>query len=382
MEKEFNNYLGLLGGSRMRSSKWLVGIGLSAVLVLSACSAQETTSTSTKSNEKVSTSTNADNKTYELKVAYGNLYGAPLADIARAEGFFDEENLKVDMIGFDGEGLTPLQAKKVDIALTFGSTYPMAFIANGADFKMIGGHMEGGHPVVAKKENVDQYKSLEDYKGKTIATQEINTLDIYFKAALEEAGIDSKKDVKFINVDSDVAVLEAVKTGKADIGLSTTGNLTNTLKMGLAPVEWINDIEKDAVCCRVTIRGKITDDEAVAYKKFMKALIKAERVKLETPEKNLDASLDRFKNLDKDRINEIVNEPHLINTADPNKNETLQLWEKMKKLGYVKKEAKNIDMSAHFNLTFYEQALEELIKENPDDEYYQKVLDRFNEQNL
>ena len=286
------------------------------------------------------------------------------------------------MIGFSGDGLTPLQAEKVDIALTFGSTGPMTFIANGADFNMIGGHMEGGHPLVAKKENVDQYKTLEDYKGKKIAAVRLDTLDVYFRAALQEAGIDIKKDVEFIEVNSRVAVLEAVKTGKADVGVSGTGHLTKTLELGLAPVQWINDIEPDAVCCRVTTRGEISDDEAIAYKKFMKALIKAERVKLESPDKNLEASIDRFKNLDKDQINEIVNEPHLINTADPNKKETLEVWEKMKNIGYVKKEAENIDMNAHFNLTFYEQALDELIKENPDDEYYKKVLERYNNQNL
>jgi len=359
-----------VGGSRMRKRKWLVGMGLSAVLALSACNGQE--KASTKDNEK----------TYELKVAYGNLYGAPLADIARAEGFFEEENLKVDMVGLSGDGLTPLQAEKVDIALTFGSTAPMNFIANGADFQMIGGHMEGGHPLVAKKENVDQYKTLEDYKGKKIAVVHLDTLDVYFKAALQEAGIDIKKDVEFIELDSRASVLEAVKTGKADVGISGTGHLTKTLELGLAPVQWINDIEPDAVCCRVTVRGDISDEQAIAYKKFMKALIKAERVKLESPEKNLEASIDRFKNLSESTIDEIVNEPHLINTADPNKNETLELWEKMKSIGYVKKEAENIDMNAHFNLSFYEQAIDELIEENPDDEYYQKQLERFNQQNF
>ena len=105
----------------------------------------------------MSTSTSKDNKTYELKVGYGNVYGAPLADIALAQGYFEEENLKVDMIGFKGapDGLNALQSGKIDIGLTFGSSAPMNFIAQGSDFKMIGGHMEGGHPVVVKKENVE-----------------------------------------------------------------------------------------------------------------------------------------------------------------------------------------------------------------------------------
>ena len=37
-----------MGGSRMRKRKWLVGIGLSAVLALSACGGQEKASTKDK----------------------------------------------------------------------------------------------------------------------------------------------------------------------------------------------------------------------------------------------------------------------------------------------------------------------------------------------
>lgn len=370
----------------MKIKKWLLGLSLSTLLLTTACS-QEKVEESNKESEKVETAqkvetSNEDGKRYKLRVAYGNLYGAPLADLAREQGFFEDENLDIEMIGFNGEGLSSLTSNKVDIALTFGSTYPMTFIANGADFQMIGGHMEGGHPVVAKKEDADLYKSLEDFKGKKIASVPLHTLDIYFKAALTKAGIDIEKDVQFIEADSISTVLQSVKTGKADVGLSGTAHLKKTELLGLTPVLWLNDLEKDAVCCRVTVRGTVTDDEAVAYKKFLKALIRAERVKLESPEKNLEASLARFKNLEKDHINEIVNEEHLINTADPNKKETLRLWDEMKKLGAVKKEAQDIDMNAHFNLSFYEQALDELIKENPDDEYYKNVLQRFKEQNL
>ena len=41
-----------------------------------------------------------------------------------------------------------------------------------------------------------------------------------------------------------------------------------------------------------------------------------------------------------------------------------------------------VDLNKHFNLTFYEEALNELIKENPNDDYYKKTLERYKAQNL
>jgi NitT/TauT family transport system substrate-binding protein len=80
-------------------------------------------------------------------------------------------------------------------------------------------------------------------------------------------------------------------------------------------------------------------------------------------------------------VNEIVNEKHLINSADPNKKEVVNTWGKMQDIGYIK-DVDNIDLDDHFNLSMYEEAIDELIKENPNDDYYKKVLKRFNKQNV
>ncbi|KQU22298.1 hypothetical protein ASG65_20130 [Bacillus sp. Leaf13] len=352
----------------MRQRKWLFGIVMLFALTLVACNGDE---------EKAST----QEKTYKLKVGYGQLYGAPLADIARAEGFFEDENLEVEMVSFTSGGLDALQADKIDIALTFGTATPLNYIAQGADFKFVGGHMEGGQPVVTKKENASQYKKLEDFKGKKIATIRLGTLDVVFKSALDDAGIDIHKDVEFVEVKSVADVLEAVNSGKVDVGLSNTGHLTKTEALGLTPIFWSNDLSPNDLCCRVTVRGNITGDKAVAYKKFMKGLIKAERVKLENPKKNLEASKPTFKQLPEERVNEIVNEKHLINSADPNKREVINTWKKMQDIGYIS-DVETINLENHFDLSMYEEALDELIKGNPNDEYYKQVLQRYNEQNL
>lgn len=276
--------------------------------------------------------------------------------------------------------MNALQSKKIDVGLTFGTTTPLAFISQGADLDIIGGHMEGGHPIYVPEEDKDQYRSFKDYKGKTIGTVRLSVPDIVFRSALKDAGLDLEKDVKFVEFKTQANLLEAAAARKVDVAFASTGFLTKAKQSGLTPVAWSNDVQPGHVCCRAVSRGDLSKAESVAYKKFLKGIIQAERVKLESPEKAVEASKERF-NLDDATVNEIVNEEHLHNSADPNKKQVVKLWEQMKDLGYLN-EDNEVDLNEHINLTLYEDALDELIKENPDDDYYKKALDRYNEQNL
>ena len=364
--------------------KWFIhSIAIASLLMLTACGKDHASNTPEKEEaQKETTDTAEQNKKYSLSVGYLKANGAPLADIAIHEGFFEKENLDVEMVPFNAstDGVNALQSNKIDVGLTFGTTTPLAFIAQGADLDIIGGHMEGGHPIYVPEKDKDQYQTFEDYKGKVIGTVRLSVPDIVFRTALENAGLDLAKDVEIIEFKTMANLIEAAAAGKVDVAFASTGFLTKAQQSGLTPVAWSNDVQPGHVCCRVVTRGDISDEQTTAYKKFLKGLIQAERVKLETPEKALETSRDRF-NLDDATVNEIVNEEHLINSADPHKHQVEQLWEQMKNLGYVKN-VENVDLNEHFNLTFYEEALTELIEENPTDDYYQKVLERYNQQNL
>lgn len=352
--------------------KWLIsGVIATSLFGLTACGSDQKTASNNGSGEKL-----------HLSVGYLKANGAPLADIAIKEGYFKKENLDVDLVPFNAstDGINALQAKKIDIGLTFGTSTPLAFISQGANLDIIGGYMEGGHPIYVQEKDKDQYKSFKDYKGKTIGTVRLSVPDIVFRTALEKAGLDLEKDVKIVEFKTMANLIEAAGSGKVDVAFSSTGFLTKAKKAGLAPVAWSNDVQPGHVCCRVVSRGDLTKEESVAYKKFVKGIIQAERVKAETPEKAVEVSRDRLK-LDDKTINEIVNEKHNINSADPNKHQVVKMWEEMKNLGYIS-EDKKVDVNKHLNLTFYEEALNELIKENPNDSYYKKILERYNEQNL
>lgn len=342
-----------------------------SILALSACGAAEKTSKS-----------QGDEKKYHLSVGYLKANGAPLADIAIEEGYFKKENLEVELIPFNAstDGINALQSNKIDIGLTFGTSTPLAFISQGADLDIIGGYMEGGHPIYVPAKDKNQYKSFKDYKGKTIGTVRLSVPDIVYRSALKKAGLDLEKDVKIVEFKTMANLIEAAGSGKVDVAFSSTGFLSKAEALGLAPVAWSNDVQPGHVCCRVVSRSNLSEEDAAAYKKFVKGIIQAERVKNENPKKAVEVSKDRLK-VDDKTINEIVNEKHLVNSADPNTKQVEKMWEQMKDLGYVNDD-KGIDLNEHFNLTFYQEALEELIKENPNDSYYKKIQKRFDNQNL
>lgn len=360
----------------MRSSIWKKGIQaliIIGLLLLAACGTKEKSGNSSTSPEDLK------NKVYDIKVGYSETGGAPLLDIALQEGYFKEEGINVERIGFKNstDGLNALQAGKIDVGLSFGTAGPLTFIANGSDFRIIGGHLEGGHPILVKKEDEDKYKSIEDFKNKKVGTIRIFTSDIVFRGALAESGIDWEKDLDIIEFKTGGDLIQALSSGKIDAAVSANSYYAQAVKSGLVPVTWSNDLQPGHVCCRVVTKEKLLkEDNGEGYKRFLKALIKAERAKKENAEIAIKAARPYFKGLDDEVIHSIVNEGHSNYSADPNKKSVIKMWNQMQEIGYIKN-TKDLDVNEYINIELYEKALKELIKENPSDTYYKKLLKKF-----
>lgn len=327
--------------------------------------------------------TSSAKEEFDITVGLSQSAGGTLVDIAYQEGYFADENLNVERVGFanSADGLNALQAGKVDVGVSFGTAGPLTFIANGSDFSIIGGHLEGGHPILTKKENAGQYTSLESYKGKKVGTIRIFTSDIVFRSALEDAGIDWENEVEIIEFKTGSMLLEAVASGKVDVAVSANSFYAQAVDMGLEAVAWSNDLQEGHVCCRVVTRTELlSEQDGEAYKRFLKALIRAERIKGEDPQVAVDAAKEYMK-VDESVISTIVNEPHSNYSSDPSKKNVAEMWEQMKEIGYVEN-VDDIDVNEYVNIDLYERALNELIEENPDDSYYKEQLVRFNEQNI
>lgn len=317
-----------------------------------------------------------------LKVGYATSLGSQLGFIAQQEGFFEEENLQVEFVPFQStaDGLNALQAGKIDIGISFGTAGPLTFISNGANFVIFGGHLEGGSPIFARPEDADKYKDIRDFIGKKIGTIRLYTGDIVFRAALADAGLDWEKDVEIIEFKNPSILVEAIKSGKVDVGVGAPSNLGMAAEAGLVAVTWSNHLAPGHVCCRVVAQGPELEKKQDAYKRFIKALIKAERVKEQQPEVTVQASLPYLK-LDEETVRNIVLEPHQNNYSDPNKKAVEKMWNAMRQIGYIPKDTP-VQLENHINIELYRQAIAELLEEQPDDPFFQKVKERFEQQNL
>lgn len=102
---------------------------LLAASVLAACGDDKDVKTSSAKED------------FEITVGLSQAAGGTLVDIAHQEGYFEDENVTVNRVGFtnSADGLNALQAGKIDVGLTFGTAGPLTFIANGSDFSIIGG---------------------------------------------------------------------------------------------------------------------------------------------------------------------------------------------------------------------------------------------------
>jgi len=313
----------------------------------------------------------------KLKVGYAPGGGSVLAFIAQDQKFFEKEGLDVELVQFasSSDGLNAVNSGKIDIGISFGTAGPLTFISKGADFTIIGGMLAGGHPVIALPANKDKFKSIKDFKGKTIATPRIYTSDIVWRGALKRAGIDPDKDVNIIELKNPSAVLEAVKSGKVDAGIGASSLVMKVEDAGVVIVGWSNDFFPNHPCCRVVARGKSTQDSPAVYRAFLRALLQAEKVKYEKPDYAVDVN-KRFLNLDDQTAKVFTLEPHQATHVDPDTKGVKRMWDDMKAIKYVD-ESDDIDVTKYVNTKLYLDALNDLLKRNPKDKYFLQVKKHF-----
>lgn len=308
--------------------------------------------------------------------------GHVLYFVAKEKGYFQEEGLDVELFLFtnSGEGMNAIKSGKLD-AGTFGTTAPLKFIANGGDFTMFGGQMEnGGSGLVTKPERVAEFKDLKHFKGKKIATVRLSTADVVFRAALMNAGVDWKKDMTLLEMESPGAVLEAVKKGAVDAGMVWAPHLKNCEKQGLKTALYTDQVEKDHSCCRQTALTARLKEKPDDYVHFLRALIKAYRFYQTKHDETVDI-ISKYVKVDKDVIMAETYGGHCASHPDPGRKGSVRFWENTKKVGYVPADTK-VQIMDHLNIDLYKKALDSILKETPKDPTYAKLKKEYKTRNL
>lgn len=306
----------------------------------------------------------------KFNVGYLPSVGHVLYFVAKEEGYFAEAGLDVELFQFNnsGEGLNALKAGKID-AGSFGTAAPLTFISKGADFTIFGGQQTEGHGLIAKPEKAEQFKDLKNYKGKTIGTVRLATGDVVFRGALLDAGVDWRKDLTIKELDSPAAVLEAVKKGSVDAGIVWTPFIKMAEQQGLQIVKYSGELMKLHACCRQVAQTAKIKENPADYEKFMTALIKAYKFYQENQDETVDIIANYVK-IDKAIIKAETYSGHIFSIPDPDRAGVVKFWDLMNKAGYI---SSDIKIENHINTDIYKNALDGLLKQQPEEAVYKKL---------
>jgi NitT/TauT family transport system substrate-binding protein len=310
----------------------------------------------------------------KLKVGYLPTSGHLLYFVAQEKGYFKQEGLDVELARFtnSGEGLTAIKTGKLD-AGSFGTSAPLVFIDKGADFAIFGGQMGEGHGLVAKPDKAERFKDLKNFKGATIGAIRLATGDVVFRAALNDAGVDWKKDLTIKEFDSPAAVLEAIKKGSIDAGLLWVPYLTMAEKQGLKVVKYSGDVIKGHTCCRQVALTNTLKERQPDFEHFLIALLRAYKYYLTDKNGTVDV-VAKYVQIDKADLLKDIYDGHLLVSPDPHRKSVLQFWDFMQKIDYV---SSKDSIDKRINTRLYANALASLQKQEPKEKLWKSLEKEF-----
>ncbi|MDR1520790.1 MAG: ABC transporter substrate-binding protein [Planctomycetota bacterium] len=314
----------------------------------------------------------------ELRVGRGQ-GASTIPMLAKDSGYFADEGLNPDLIPFisSADGLNALNAGKIDVGLDFGTCAPLTYVVAGADFVIIAGTLSGGHPIIAKKENAGIYEKIEGFRGKTAGTPRLYTSDIVWRGALKREGLEVGRDVGVIEFKRPPDVVEAVRSGKIDVGIVSSGQVGAINKSpDLSIVLWSNDLFPDHPCCRIVTTREVLKNRRPELVKLIKALLRAEEKFTADPEAGVTAVKNQL-GLDDALTRSLVLEPHSKLAVDPNTKAVVEMWNYMIDIDYINSD---IDPRGLIDVSLYRQALAELAREHPSP-FWDKLEVRFREWN-
>ena len=334
-----------------------------------------------------------DGKTpIKIRLAAQPASGQVFQFIAEKHGFNAAEGVEVEMAWLTNlsDAASALAANKVDVLSTYGTGGPLTQIANGQDFTIFAGYMIIGEtPMYGKPET--QYVDLDSLRGKRIGITRGGTPDIVLKGILYDAGysftyggetvIGDKDDpdmIEFIEYKQNTAVLQAIAKGEVDFGATATGYQIQAKALGLEVKMWPDELWLNHSCCRMLSTTAYLKENQEGLYRLLRSYLRAE----EYMQGNMQEVSDLIvKNLDiqKETADSFVLSPHMKYDTDPYTKSVETMWNKMGKFGYLS--VGKVDLKDHMNSDIYKRALESLIADYPDSQFFKDKWTQFSKNN-
>lgn len=302
------------------------------------------------------------------KANSGNVF----VTLADQLGYFDEVGLTVieDPVASSTEALTALGTGQVDVTSNQGTNNPLAQIAAGQDFTIVGGYMLQGMYLVAKTGT--GWNGPEDLIGKKVAAPASTTT---LTGPLLELGYDPVNDVEWLTYSTNSDRLSAVVAGEADYAYLSGDQLYTVNNMD--DVEIVVYAADESLmpaygCCRMNMRTEFVEENPTTVKLLLKALIRAQAY-FEANKEECVSVLAEELNASEDYVAAYLLNENYVPNLDPVKDAVIQTWEIMGATGFLPDGAENINIEDHINTELYKEALDEAIEEHYNE--YPEIFD-------
>jgi NitT/TauT family transport system substrate-binding protein len=301
-----------------------------------------------------------------------------LAFVAKEEGFFAEEGLDAELTQFSSaaELAAGLEAEKLDTAF-IGSVPTVTFQSTGHDLTIFGGAMTNGHGYVIKSELVPpgfKEGDISILRGKNVATVKNSVQDYELIVLLKNNNLTPGKDVNVVYFASQTEAYNALQNREIDAVSVYSPYASRARSEGHTVVYYCNEKTEfhDQPCCRQVAYTPVLKAKPELFRASERALIKAYKFSQENHDKTI-TDVNKYIPLDRGLIEYEVYGNHSVSSPDPDKRAMKALKEGVVAIGYTN----DYDIDRLYNTSIYSEALEELLKANPDDPVYKSLQVHF-----
>lgn len=274
--------------------------------------------------------------------------------LAHAKQFAKEDGLTLDFVNTPtfAEQVTFLGIGQVDVGLMPYTSF-MALFDAGAPVKVVaGGGIEGC--VIVARPGLD---SAEKLKGKTLATFQLDTLEVLPYDWLKKHGV-SFKDVNVRYMGSTPEAVEAFKAGAVDwiCTIEPYGTaLLNDVPGSVMLSDGTDIYGKGYTDCVLASRSKLIEENPAGLKALIKAMMKAQSMAETDPADTLKALVGTYYKTSMDNAKiAMAKQPAVVDARDQTKF-ILERTDSLVEMGYIKKKP---DRSA-IDWTLLEQVIAE-----------------------
>jgi len=240
-------------------------------------------------------------ETQTLRVAYGEWPPDLIVYLAKNKGFFEKNNLNVELVkisGFD-ELFELIDKNEIDIwpVTLLDSVIALNENKDWSIF-LLEDFSAGADALITYPDS--GIKEISDLKGRTVGV-ETETVGEFFLAILLERENLTLNDINIINLSFD-AIPQALKDGIIDAGMTYEPSITESLEDGAVVV--VDSQKESGVIVDVFASYKQNlEENRIAYIKFSNAILEASDFFANNPEESIEIMKIPFNNSNEELAN-------------------------------------------------------------------------------